>query len=112
MIDVTDLTRYAQCHLVLTALVRAGNRQAQVVDNAIVTERDAEHVKYYDILEAANQAQLACDNALLAIANAVVISDTPYSDTSNILSDIGMYSFGYLSHVIVAELQAITKEAQ
>jgi hypothetical protein len=113
MIDIMYLTQYAQCRVILEALTRAGNRQAQVVQDANVTERDAELAKYYELLGAVNQAQLACDRALLAIASAVVASDQPFSDMSNILLfDIGMYSFGHLSHAIVAELQAITQEAR
>lgn len=110
MIDVTDLTRYAQCRVILDALVRAGNRQAQFVKNAI--DREGEMAKYYAVLEAANQAQAACDHALLAIARAVVASDTLFADVETILTDVGIQSELNLRNAIVAELRAITQEAQ
>ena len=112
MIDITYLTQYAQCRLIFDALTRAGNRQAQVVQDADYRDKDTEYTKYHDILEAANQAQIACDRASLAIANAIVASNRPHSDISNILVDIGMYSYGHLSRAIVTELQAITEEAR
>jgi uroporphyrinogen-III decarboxylase len=114
MIDVTAFTQYAQRHLILTALTRAGNRQAQVVQDALVTDRDAERAKYYALLEAVSQADTACDRALLTIASAVVASDQPFSDITNMLNDIGIDSSPNtaLTIDIVRELQAITKEAQ
>jgi hypothetical protein len=115
MIDVTDLTKYAECHFILTALVRAGNRQAQVVQDAIVTKRDAELAKYYELLGAVNQAQIACDRALLVIARAVVASDTPFADVASMLGDAGLDDASLthpLASAIYAELQAITKEAR
>jgi hypothetical protein len=115
MIDVTDLTKYAECHLILTALVRAGNRQAQVIQDAIVTDRDAERVQYYAMLDAVNQAQIACDRALLAIAQAVVASDTPFSDVANMLRNAGLNDTSLthpLASVIFNELTALTKEAR
>ena len=115
MIDVTDLTRYAQCHLILTALVHAGNRQAQVVLDAIVTDQDAERAKYYAVLDAVNQAQIACDRALLAIARAVVASDTPFADVANMLRNAGLDDASMthpLASAIFAELRAITQEAR
>jgi hypothetical protein len=114
MIDVTDLTKYAQRHLILTALVRAGNRQSQVVDNAIVTDRAEQRAKYYAILEAVNQAMLACDGALLVIARAVVASDTPVNDVVNMLYDAG-FDWAEDAPVvtdIVRELTAIAQEAR
>jgi len=110
MIDIANLARYAQCHLILTALVRAGNRQAQFVENAI--DRENEMAKYYAVLDAANQAQSACDRALLAIARAVVTSDTPFADIENMLTDVGIQSELNLRNAIVAELRAITEEAR
>ncbi len=110
MIDVTDLTRYAQCRVILDALTRAGNRQAQVVQDAI--NREGEMAKYYAVLDAVNQAQLACDRALLAIAQAVVASDTPFADIENMLINVGIVSKLNLRNAIVAELRAITEEAR
>jgi len=114
MIDVTDLTRYAQCRVIYDALVRAGNRQAQVVDNAIVTDRDKERAKYYALLDAVNQAQAACDHALLVIARAVVASENPSHVVVDTLDSISMYSHAYIALApdIVTELVAITKEAR
>jgi hypothetical protein len=115
MIDVTTFTQYAQCRVILEALTRAGNRQAQVVQDAIVTDRDAERVQYYAMLDAVNQAQLACDGALLAIASAVVASDTPFSDVANMLRDAGLNDTSLthpLASAIYAELTAITQEAR
>jgi hypothetical protein len=112
MIDISDLARYGQSRVILDALTRAGNRQAQFVEDAI--DREGEMAKYYAVLEAANQAQLACDHALLAIARAVVASDTPFADASNMLNNAGIDSppNAALAIDIVAELRAITKEAQ
>ena len=112
MIDVTHFTQYAQCHLILTALVRAGNRQAQVVQDAI--DRENEMAKYYAVLDAANQAQAACDGALLAIARAVVASENPINVVVNTLDAISMYSRQYIALApdIVTELRALTEEAQ
>ena len=115
MIDITDLTKYAQCHLILTALTRAGNRQAQSVQDAIVTDRDAERVRYYALLDAVNQAQIACDRALLVIARAVVASDTPFADVASMMSDAGFDDTSLthpLASAIFTELTAITKEAR
>ena len=114
MIDVTDLARYGQSRVILDALTRAGNRQAQVVQDAFVVDLNAERAKYYDILETANEAQLACDRALLAIAQAVVASDQPSNDVVNILRDAG-FDWSEDAAVItdiVAELRAITEEAR
>jgi hypothetical protein len=114
MIDVTAFTQYAQCRVIYDALVRAGNRQAQIVQDAFVVDLNAEHAKYYDILETANQAQLACDRALLAIAQAVVAGDQPSNDVVNILRDAG-FDWSEDAAVItdiVAELRAITEEAR
>ena len=110
MIDIADFARYGQCRVIFDALVRAGNRQAQFVENAI--DRDGEMAKYYAVLEAANQAQIACDRALLAIARAVVDSDTPFADIENTLRNVGIESELNLRNAIVAELRAITQEAQ
>ena len=110
MIDVTDLTRYAQCRVIYDALTRAGNRQAQFVENAI--DREGEMAKYYAVLDAANQAQSACDRALLTIARAVVASDTPFADIENTLRNVGIESELNLRNAIVAELRAITEEAR
>lgn len=115
MVDVTTFTQYAECHLLLTALVRAGNRQAQVVQDANDTNRDAELVKYYEFLGAVNQAQLACDRALLVIANAVVASDTPFADVASMLSDAGLNDTSLthpLTSAVFNELTAITQEAR
>jgi len=115
MIDVTDLTKYAECRVIYEALTRAGNRQAQVVQDAIVTDRDAEHVQYYAMLDAVNQAQLACDSALMVIASAVVASDTPFSDVANMLRNAGLNDTSLthpLASAIYAELTAIAKEAR
>jgi hypothetical protein len=114
MIDVADLTRYAQCRVIYDALVRAGNRQAQVVDNAIVTDRDAERAKYYALLDAVNEAQMACDGALVTIARAVVASKNPSHVVVDTLDAISMYSHAYIALApdIVTELVAITKEAR
>jgi len=112
MIDVTHLTQYAQCRVIFDALTRAGNRQAQVVQDALVTDRDAELAKYYAVLDAVNQAQAACDSALLAIARAVVASETPFADVETILTDVGIVSELNLRNAIVAELRAITEEAR
>ena len=115
MIDVTAFTQYAQCHLLLTALVRAGNRQAQVVQNANDTDQDVELAKYYELLGAVNQAQMACDGALVAIARAVVASDTPFSDVANMLRNAGLNDTSLthpLASAIFTELQAITQEAR
>ena len=114
MIDVTDLTKYAQCQLILTALVRAGNRQAQVVQDAIVTERDAERAKYYAMLDAVNQAQMACDGALVTIARAVVASDTPVNDVVGMMYGAG-FDWAEDAPVvtdIIRELTAITAEGR
>ena len=115
MIDITYLTQYAQCRVIFEGLRRAGNHQARIYSESYgssESQRDTEYIKYQDLLEAANQAQLACDRALLAIAQAVIASDTPYSDISNMLNDISMHSYSYLTNAIVPELQAITQEAQ
>ena len=115
MIDVTDLTKYAQCRVTFEALIRAGNRQAQVVQDALVTDRDAESVQYYAMLDAVNQAQQACDGALLVIARAVVASDTPFSDVANMLSDAGLNDTSLthpLASAIYAELEALAQEAR
>jgi hypothetical protein len=115
MIDVTAFTQYAQCHLILTSLTRAGNRQAQVVRDALVTDRDAERAKYYAMLDAVNQAQLACDRALVTIASAIVASDQPFSDITNMLAGIGIDASRNnpgLSIDIVDELRALAKEAR
>ena len=114
MIDVADLTRYAQCRVIYDALVRAGNRQAQVVDNAIVTDRDAERAKYYALLDAVNEAQMACDGALVTIARAVVASKNPSHVVVDTLDAISMYSHAYIALApdIVIELVAITQEAR
>jgi hypothetical protein len=115
MIDVTDLTKYAESHLILTALVRAGNRQAQVVQNANDTDQDAELAKYYELLGAVNQAQIACDRALMVIAQVVVASDTPFADVASTLRDAGFNDTNLthpLTSAIYAELTAITKETR
>jgi hypothetical protein len=118
MIDVTTFTQYAQCRVILEALTRAGNRQAQVVQDALVTDRDAKRVKYYALLEAVSQAQLACDRALMVIAQAVATADQPFSDITNMLNDIGIIFLDSpqnntgLSIEIVRELTALAKEAR
>jgi hypothetical protein len=114
MSHLVDFVKYAQRHLLLTALTRAGNRQAQVVQDANDTDQDAEFAKYFEFLGAVNQAQLACDGALLAIARAVMSSDTPFADVSNMLNEAGIDSSPNttLTIGIVRELQAITKEAR
>jgi hypothetical protein len=114
MIDVTAFTQYAQCRVILEALTRAGNRQAQVVQDAIVTDRDKERAKYYAVLDAVNQAQLACDRALMVIAQAVVNSDTPLRDVASMSDDAGFgwMEEGFVFMDIFTELQAITKEAR
>jgi len=115
MIDVADFAKYAECHLLLTALVRAGNRQAQVVQDANDTDQDAEFAKYSEFLGAVNQAQLACDRALLVIANAVVASDAPFADVASMLSDAGLNDTSLthpLTSAVFNELTAITKEAR
>jgi hypothetical protein len=114
MSHLVDFVKYAECHLLLTALVRAGNRQAQVVQDANDTDQDAEFAKYYEFLGAVNQAQLACDRALLVIANAVVASDQPVNDVINMLYDAG-FDWAEDAPVvtdIVRELRAITQEAR
>ena len=114
MIDVTAFTQYAQCRVILETLVRAGNRQAQVVQDALVTDRDAERAKYYAMLDAVSQAQMACDGALLVIARAVVASDTPVNDVVNMLYDAG-FDWAEDAPVvtdIVRELTALTQEAR
>ena len=123
MIDIMYLTQYAQRRVILEALTRAGNRQAQVVANANDTDHsdarrrdvlDAELAKYYALLEAVNQAQLACDRALLVIARAVVASDTPFADVTSMLNESAINSSPNtaLAIDIVRELQAITQEAR
>lgn len=120
MIDVTDLTRYAQCRVILDALVRAGNRQAQVVQDAnewpmaTNSDRDGARARYNEILDAVNQAQLACNRALLAIAQAVVDSDTSLRDIANMSDDAGFgwIEEGFVFMDILRELQAITQEAR
>ena len=112
MIDVTHLTQYAQCRVIFDALVRAGNRQAQVVQDAI--DREGKMAKYYAVLDAVNQAQAACDHALLAIARAVVASENPSHVVADMLDAISMYSHAYIALApdIVTELTAITEEAR
>ena len=115
MIDVTAFTQYAQCRVILEALTRAGNRQAQVVQDALVTDRDAERVQYYAMLDAVNQAQMAGDRALMVIARAVVASDTPFTDVASMLRDAGLNDTSLthpLASAIFTELQAITQEAR
>lgn len=115
MIDITYLTQYAQCRLILETLTRAGNRQAQVVQDANDTDQDAEFAKYYEFLGAVNQAQLACDGALLAIAQAVVASDTPFADVASMLSDAGLNDTSLthpLASAVFTELVAIAEEAR
>jgi hypothetical protein len=114
MIDITDLTKYAQCRAILEALTRAGNRQSQTVQDALVTDRDAERAKYYELLGAVNQAQMACDSALLVIARAILASENPGYVVVDTLDAISMYSHAYIALApdIVTELVAITKEAQ
>ena len=114
MIDLTTFTQYAQCQLILTALVRAGNRQAQVVQDALVANQDAEFAKYYELLGAVNQAQMACDGALLAIARAVLASENPSHVVVDTLDAISMYSHAYIALApdIVTELTAIAEEAR
>ena len=109
-LEPIPLTQYALCRVILDALTRAGNRQAQFVENAI--DREGEMAKYYAVLEAANQAQSACDHALLAIARAVVASDTSFADVETILTNVGIQSELNLRNAIVAELRAITEEAR
>ena len=115
MIDSTDLTKYAQCRATFEALIRAGNRQAQVVQDALVTDRDAERAKYYAMLYAVNQAQMACDRALLAIALAIVASDQPFTDVANMLRDAELDDTSLthpLASAIYAELTALAQEAR
>jgi hypothetical protein len=115
MIDVADFVKYAQCRAIFEALVRAGNRQSQAVQDALVTDRDAERVQYYAMLDAVNQAQLACDRALLAIAQAVVASDTPFADVANMLREAGLNDTSLthpLASAIFTELTAIAQEAR
>jgi len=114
MIDVTTFTQYAQCRVILEALTRAGNRQAQVVQDAIVTDRDAERAKYYAMLDAVNQAQMACDGALVTIARAVLASKNPSHVVVDTLDAISMYSHAYIALApdIVTELTAIAEEAR
>ena len=115
MIEVTAFTQYAQCRVILEALTRASNRQAQVVQDALVTDRDAERAKYYAMLDAVNQAQMACDGALVTIARAVVASDTPFADVASMMSDAGFDDTSLthpLASAIFTELTAITKEAR
>jgi hypothetical protein len=117
MIDVTAFTQYAQCRVILEALTRAGNRQAQVVQDAIVTDRDAERAKYYAyyaLLDAVNQAQMACDGALVTIARAVVASDTPVNDVVGMMYGAG-FDWAEDAPVvtdIIRELTAITAEGR
>jgi len=114
MINVTDLTKYAQCRAILEALTRAGNRQAQSVQDALVTDRDAERAKYYELIDAVNQAQMECDRALVTIARAVLASENPSHVVVDTLDAISMYSHAYIALApdIVTELQAITQEAR
>jgi len=115
MSHLVDFVKYAQCRVILEALTRAGNRQAQVVQDALVTDRDAESVQYYAMLDTVNQAQQACDRALMVIARVVVASDTPFSDVANMLSDAGLNDTSLthpLASAIYAELVAITQEAR
>jgi hypothetical protein len=120
MIDVTVFTQYAQCRVILEALTRAGNRQAQVVQDASEwplatnSDRDGARARYNEILDAVNQAQLACDRALLAIAQIVVESDTPLRDVASMSDDAGFgwMEEGFVFMDIFAELQAITQEAR
>jgi hypothetical protein len=114
MSHLVDFVKYAQCRAILEALTRASNRQAQVVQNANDTDRDEEHAKYYELLDAVNQAQIACDRALLVIANAVVASDHPFADVASMLADAGFdTSMTYLlASAIFTELTAITQEAR
>jgi hypothetical protein len=114
MIDVTAFTQYAQCRVILETLVRAGNRQAQVVQDALVTDRDAERAKYYAMLDAVSQAQMACDSALVTIARAVLASENPSHVVVDTLDAISMYSHAYIALApdIVTELQAIAEEAR
>ena len=114
MIDITAFTQYAQCRLILEALTRAGNRQAQVVQDALVTDRDEERAKYYAMLDAVNQAQMECDSALLVIARAILASENPGYVVVDTLDAISMYSHAYIALApdIVTELTAIAEEAR
>ena len=114
MIDVTAFTQYAQCRVIFEALIHAANRQAQVVQAAIDADKEAELAKYYEFLGAVNQAQMACDNALLAIARAVLASKNPSHVVVDTLDAISMYSYAYIALApdIVRELQAIAEEAR
>jgi hypothetical protein len=114
MIDATDFTQYAQCRLILEALTRAGNRQSQTAQDALVANRDAELAKYYALLDAVNQAQMECDRALLAIARAILASENPGDVVVDTLDAISMYSHAYIALApdIVTELTAIAQEAR
>jgi hypothetical protein len=114
MSHLVDFVKYAQCRVILEALTRAGNRQAQVVQDAIVTDRDAERAKYYAMLDAVSQAQLACDRALLVIAQAVATADQSVNDVVNMLYGAG-FDWAEDAPVvtdIVRELTAIAQEAR
>jgi hypothetical protein len=114
MSHLVDFVKYAQRRVILEALTRAGNRQAQVVQDALVTDRDAERVKYHEMLDAVNQAQLACDGALLVIAQAVATADQPVNDVVNMLYDAG-FDWAEDAPVvtdIVRELTVIAEEAR
>ena len=106
MVDVTAFTQYAQCRVILEALTRASNRQAQVVHD--------ERAKYYELLEAVNQAQMECDGALVTIARAVLASKNPSHVVVDTLDAISMYSHAYIALApdIVTELTAIAEEAR